>query len=268
MPVSGAMEKTPVIAALEGGVLTLMLNRPQRLNAMSPGLIEAMNHELGRARDDKDIRAVLLTGIGRGFCAGADLANGGPGDPNAAGQPDLGAAMDRIFNPMMRALPKPIVAAVNGVAAGGGANLALACDIVLAARSARFDQAFVRISLIPDLGGTWFLPHTVGDARARALAMLGSSVPAEEAVRMGMAWQVLDDSALMEEAKKLAHRLAAGPTLSYAAIKQAINAAATNTLDQQLDLERDSQRKLGKSADNKEGVAAFLAKRPAQFTGR
>ena len=265
------MDRTPVIAALEGGVLTLMLNRPQRLNAMSPALIEAMNHELGRARDDKDIRAVLLTGIGRGFCAGADLANGGPGDPDAGGQPDLGAAMDRLFNPMiraMRALPKPIVAAVNGVAAGGGANLALACDIVLAARSARFDQAFVRISLIPDLGGTWFLPHTVGDARARALAMLGSSVPAEDAQRMGMVWQVLDDSALMEEAKKLAHRLAAGPTLSYAAIKQAINAAATNTLDQQLDLERDSQRALGRSADYKEGVAAFLAKRPATFTGR
>ena len=271
MPVSGAMDRTPVIAVREAGVLTLMLNRPQRLNAMSPQLIEAMNHELARAGDDRDIRAVLLTGIGRGFCAGADLAGSGPGDPDADGRPDLGAAMDRIFNPMiraMRALPKPIVAAVNGVAAGGGANLALACDIVLAARSARFDQAFVRISLIPDLGGTWFLPHTVGDARARALAMLGSSVPAEEAVRMGMAWQVLDDSALMEEAKKLAHRLAAGPTLSYAAIKQAINAAATNTLDQQLDLERDSQRALGRSADFKEGVAAFLAKRPANFTGR
>jgi 2-(1,2-epoxy-1,2-dihydrophenyl)acetyl-CoA isomerase len=271
MPVSGAMDRTPVIAALEGGVLTLMLNRPQRLNAMSPGLIEAMIHELGRARDDDDIRAVLLTGIGRGFCAGADLAGGGPGDPDADGQPDLGAAMDRLFNPMiraMRALPKPIVAAVNGVAAGGGANLALACDIVMAARSARFDQAFVRISLIPDLGGTWFLPHTVGDARARALAMLGSGVPAEEAQRMGMVWQVLDDSALMGEATKLAHRLAVGPTLSYAAIKQAINAAATNTLDQQLDLERDSQRALGRSADYKEGVAAFLAKRPANFAGR
>jgi 2-(1,2-epoxy-1,2-dihydrophenyl)acetyl-CoA isomerase len=271
MPVFAAMDRTPVIAALEGGVLTLMLNRPQRLNAMSPGLIEAMNHELARARDDTDIRAVLLTGIGRGFCAGADLAGGGPGDPDANGQPDLGAAMDRLFNPMiraMRALPKPIVAAVNGVAAGGGANLALACDIVLASRSARFDQAFVRISLIPDLGGTWFLPHTVGDARARALAMLGSAVPAEEAQRMGMVWQVLDDSALMEEATKLAHRLAAGPTLSYAAIKKAINAAATNTLDQQLDLERDSQRALGRSADFKEGVAAFLAKRPANFTGR
>jgi 2-(1,2-epoxy-1,2-dihydrophenyl)acetyl-CoA isomerase len=271
MPVFAAMERTPVIAALEGGVLTLMLNRPQRLNAMSSALIEAMNHELTRARDDQDIRAVVLTGLGRGFCAGADLAASGPIDPAANEPTDLGAAMDRLFNPMiraMRALPKPIVAAVNGVAAGGGANLALACDIVLAARSARFDQAFVRISLLPDLGGTWFLPHTVGDARARALAMLGSSVPAEEAQRMGMIWQVVDDEALMKEATVLAQRLAAGPTLSYAAIKQAIAAAATNTLDQQLDLERDSQRALGKSADFREGVAAFLAKRPARFTGR
>ena len=265
------MEKTPVIAALENGVLTLMLNRPQRLNAMSNALIEAMNHELARARDDADIRAVLLTGIGRGFCAGADLAGGGTVDASADVPPDLGANMDRIFNPMIRAmrdLPKPIVGAINGVAAGGGANLALACDIVLAARSARFDQAFVRISLMPDLGGTYFLPHTVGDARARGLAMLGSSVPAEEAERMGMIWQTVDDDKLMEAATAMARRLAAGPTLSYAAIKKAINSASANTLDQQLDLERDSQRALGRSTDYKEGVAAFLAKRPAQFTGQ
>ena len=264
------MDRTPVIAVLENGVLTLMLNRPQRLNAMSNALIEAMNRELARARDDAGVRAVLLTGIGRGFCAGADLAGGGTVDSTANVPPDLGANMDRLFNPMiraMRSLPKPIVGAINGVAAGGGANLALACDIVLAARSARFDQAFVRISLLPDLGGTYFLPRTVGDARARGLAMLGSSVPAEEAERMGMIWQVVDDDTLMEEAGKLARRLASGPTLSYAAIKQAIDAAATNTLDRQLDLERDSQRALGRSADFKEGVAAFLAKRPAQFTG-
>jgi 2-(1,2-epoxy-1,2-dihydrophenyl)acetyl-CoA isomerase len=179
--------------------------------------------------------------------------------------------MDRIFNPLiraMRSLPKPIVGAINGVAAGGGANLALACDIVLAARSARFDQAFVRISLMPDLGGTYFLPRSVGDARARALAMLGTSVPAEQAERMGMVWQVIDDAQLMPEADRLARQLAAGPTLSYAAIKKAINAAATNSLDQQLDLERDSQRALGQSADFREGVTAFLQKRPAKFTGR
>jgi 2-(1,2-epoxy-1,2-dihydrophenyl)acetyl-CoA isomerase len=265
------MNETPVLAALESGVLSLTLNRPERLNAMNNPLIEAMNRELKRARDDDMVRAVLLTGTGRAFCAGADLVGGSPIDSKAATPPDLGADMDRIFNPMiraMRALPKPIVGAINGVAAGGGANFALACDIVLAARSARFDQAFVRISLMPDLGGTWFLPHVVGDARARALAMLGTSLTAEEAERMGMVWQVFDDAALMGEASKLARRLAAGPTLSYAAIKRAVDAAATNTLDQQLDLERDCQRALGQSADCREGVAAFLAKRPAQFTGR
>ena len=178
--------------------------------------------------------------------------------------------MESAYNPLIRSireLPKPVIAAVNGVAAGGGANLALAADIVLSARSARFDQAFVRISLIPDLGGTWFLPHTVGDAHARALAMLGTSVPAEEAERLGMVWQVFDDADLMPEALELARKMAAGPTLSYAAIKQAMNRAGTNSLDQQLDLERDSQRALGKSADFKEGVAAFLAKRAATFTG-
>ena len=271
MPVSAAMEETPVLAVLEDGVLTLTLNRPARLNAMNNALIEAMIRELARADNDPEIRAVLLTGTGRGFCVGADLAGGGTIDSAAAVPPDLGTNMDRLFNPMiraMRALPKPIVGAINGVAAGGGANLALACDILIAARSARFDQAFVRISLIPDLGGTYFLPHNVGDARARALAMLGTSVPAEEAARMGMVWQVVDDTALMDEATKVARRLASGPTLAYAAIKQAMNAAATNTLDQQLDLERDAQRQLGRSADFKEGVAAFLAKRAANFTGR
>jgi len=265
------MTEIPVLSTLESGVLALTLNRPQRLNAMNNPLIEAMNRELARARADENIRAVLLTGTGRAFCAGADLVGGSPIDAKAATPPDLGADMERIFNPMIRAmreLPKPIVGAINGVAAGGGANFALACDIVLAARSARFDQAFVRISLMPDLGGTWFLPRTVGDARARGLAMLGKSVPAEEAERMGMIWQTVDDDALMGEATRLARQLAAGPTLSYAAIKQAINAAATNTLDQQLDLERDSQRALGRSADFKEGVSAFLAKRPAAFSGR
>ena len=265
------MEEIPVLSALADGVLTLTLNRPQRLNAMNNALIEAMNRELARAKDDPAVRAVLLTGTGRGFCAGADLSGGGTVDSAAKEPPDLGANMDRVFNPMiraMRALPKPIVGAINGVAAGGGANFALACDIILAARSARFDQAFVRISLIPDLGGTWFLPHLAGDARARALAMLGTSLTAEEAERAGMVWQVVDDAALMDEAGKLARRLASGPTLSYAAIKQAIDAAATNTLDQQLDLERDSQKRLGRSADNKEGVEAFLAKRPAQFRGQ
>jgi 2-(1,2-epoxy-1,2-dihydrophenyl)acetyl-CoA isomerase len=264
-------KEAPLIATLAEGVLTLVLNRPQRLNAMNQELIGRLIEQFDRAAGEPEIRAVLMTGTGRAFCAGADLAAGGTGSTGADGKPDLGEIMDRLYNPLIRAiraLPKPVIAAVNGVAAGGGANLALAADIILAARSSRFDQAFVRISLIPDLGGTWFLPHTVGDARARALAMLGSSLTAEEAWRMGMVWQVLDDAALMDEASKLARRLAAGATLSYAAIKRALGAAATNTLDQQLDLERDSQRLLGQSADFKEGVAAFLAKRSANFTGR
>ena len=179
--------------------------------------------------------------------------------------------MEQLYNPLIRAIrdmPKPVIGAINGVAAGGGANLALACDILIAARSARFDQAFVRISLVPDLGGTYFLPHTVGDARARALAMMGTSVPAEQALAMGMVWQVVDDAALMDEAGALARRLAAGPTLSYAAIKRAMNEAATNTLEQQLAHEARAQTALGASADFKEGVAAFLAKRPANFQGR
>jgi 2-(1,2-epoxy-1,2-dihydrophenyl)acetyl-CoA isomerase len=265
------MDETPVVSSVEDGVLTLRLNRPERLNAMSESLIAALIAGIDRARGEAAIRCVLLTGTGRGFCAGADLAGSGTGGVGADGRPDLGAVMDKLYNPLIRAirdLHKPVVGAVNGVAAGGGANLALACDIVLAARSARFDQAFVRISLLPDLGGTWFLPHIVGDARARALAMLGTSVPAEEAERMGMIWQVVDDAALKDEAAGLARRLAEGPTLSYAAIKNAMNRAASHSLDQQLDLEASQQRMLNRSADFREGVAAFLAKRPANFTGR
>jgi 2-(1,2-epoxy-1,2-dihydrophenyl)acetyl-CoA isomerase len=266
------MTDQPVIATLEQGVLTLRMNRPDRLNAMNDGLIGGLMDGIARARDDADIRAILLTGSGRGFSAGADLAGGsGFGAVGPDGKFDLGVVMERFYNPLIRsirAVPKPVVGAINGVAAGGGANLALACDIVLAAKSARFDQAFVRISLIPDLGGTWFLPHNVGDARARALAMLGASVPAAEAEKMGMVWQVFDDAALLDEATRIARRLASGPTLSYAAIKNALNVASTNSLDQQLDLERHVQRELGTSHDYREGVAAFLAKRPANFTGK
>ena len=260
-----------ILLTRDAGLATLTFNAPDRLNAVSRKMIAEIKTCWEELAADDSVRAVLITGAGRGFCAGADLAGGGTVDASAATAPDLGTNMDRLFNPLiraMRSLPKPIVGAINGVAAGGGANLALACDIVIAARSARFDQAFVRISLMPDLGGSYFLPRSVGDARARALAMLGSSVPAEQAERMGMIWQTVDDAALMPEATKLARQLAEGPTLSYAAIKQAINAAATNSLDQQLDLERDRQRELGRSADFREGVTAFLAKRPAKFTGR
>jgi 2-(1,2-epoxy-1,2-dihydrophenyl)acetyl-CoA isomerase len=262
------MTYTLITVAKSDGLATLTLSQPEKLYAVSRKMIAEIKSAWEDIAADSSVRAVLLTGAGRGFCAGADLAD--PDRDNGA-MADSGAALEKFFNPVirtMRTLPKPIVAAVNGVAAGVGMSFALAADIAVAGKSASFLQAFARIGLLPDGGSTWFLPHAVGDARARALGLLGTSVPAEEAARMGMIWQVVDDAALMDEATALARRLASGPTLSYAAIKQAINLAATNTLDQQLDLERHGQRALGKTADHREGVAAFLARRPAQFTGR
>ena len=211
---------------------------------------------------------MLLTGAGKGFCAGQDL-----GDRNVAADQelDLGATIERCYNPLirrLRALEKPVVCAVNGVAAGAGANLALACDIVLAARSARFIQAFCRIGLVPDSGGTYFLPRLVGEARARALALTGEPVSAEQALAWGLIWQVVEDDRLQEEARALTQRLAAGPTRGLGLIKRALNASSRNDLDRQLDLERDLQREAGRTADYREGVAAFLAKRPARVSRR
>lgn len=265
------MTYTTLEFTVSDGIGRIRLNRPDRLNAMSLEMIEEIIAVIDRCAADASVRCVLFTGTGRGFCAGADLTSLADRSRGPDGKVDVGASMDTYFNPMIRkirALEKPVIAAVNGVAAGGGANLALACDIVVAARSARFDQAFVRISLIPDLGGTWFLPHMVGDARARALAMLGTSVPAEQAQAWGMIWQVVDDAALDAEAMALARRLADGPTLALGSIKRAINASHTNDLAAQLDMERDLQRKLGASDDFEEGVAAFLQKRPAKFAGK
>jgi 2-(1,2-epoxy-1,2-dihydrophenyl)acetyl-CoA isomerase len=235
---------------------------------MSNALIDAMNHELARARDDSDIRAVLLTGIGRGFCAGADLADP---DREASAMADSGTALEKFFNPtiaLMRSIPKPVVSAVNGVAAGVGMSFALASDIAIAGKSASFLQAFARIGLLPDGGSTWFLPRVAGDARARALAMLAPQIKAEQAKEWGLIWDVVEDAELMPKATEIARRLAEGPTLALSRIKTALNQASANTLSQQLDLERDSQRELGRSEDFKEGVAAFLAKRKANFKGK
>jgi 2-(1,2-epoxy-1,2-dihydrophenyl)acetyl-CoA isomerase len=254
---------------LEGGVLTLTLNRPERLNALNAALIEGLSTALKRAATEPDCRAILITGAGRGFCAGADLANRAfaPGDA----RPDLGAALENGLNPIIRGirnLPKPVVCAVNGPAAGAGANIALACDIVLAAKSAKFLQAFTRIGLIPDAGGTFVLPRLIGDARARALMMLAEPIAAEQAQAIGMIYRAVDDQDLMGEAHSIAERLAAGSTHALGLMKRALAASPTNTLDAQLDLERDLQREAGAGDDYMEGVRAFLDKRPANFGRR
>ncbi|HKU99823.1 MAG TPA: 2-(1,2-epoxy-1,2-dihydrophenyl)acetyl-CoA isomerase PaaG [Vineibacter sp.] len=246
---------------------TITLNQPDKLNAVSRQMAGELKDCWQSLAGNDSVRAVLLTGAGRGFCAGADLS-----DPDRAqgAMADSGAALEHLFNPMirtMRALPKPIIAAVNGVAAGVGMSFVLASDIAIAARSASFLQAFARIGLVPDGGSTWFLPRLIGDARARAMAMLAQQIPADKAQAWGLIWDVVDDTALMDTATALARRLADGP-LALGSIKKALNAAHGNDLSAQLDLERDLQREMGRSEDFREGVAAFLAKRPAQFKGR
>lgn len=258
-----------VTSVLSDGVLTLTLNRPEKLNSFNEAMHLALRDGLRRAHDDDAVRAVLLTGAGRGFCAGQDL---GDRDPRKGGPaPDLGQTLENFYNPtlrLIRSLEKPVVCAVNGVAAGAGANIAFACDIVLAARSARFIQAFARIGLVPDAGGTWSLARILGEPRAKALALTAEPLPAERAAEWGLIWKVVEDDALIAEAAALAASLAAGPTLGLGLTKRLIQQAATNTLDEQLDLERDCQQQAGRSADYAEGVTAFLEKRKAEFTGR
>jgi len=248
-------------------VAQLTLNRPDRLNSFT----RQMHAELREALDAVEhggMRALVLTGAGRGFCAGQDLSDL---DLGASQHTDLGALIEDHFNPLVRrlqALPLPVIAAVNGTAAGAGANLALACDLVLAARSAKFIQSFVKIGLVPDTGGTWLLPRQIGRARALGLALTGDAIGAEQALAYGMIWQVVDDAELGGAALRLATHLASQPTRALAAVKQAIQAASTQTLDQSLDLEASLQRELGQSADYREGVNAFLEKRAPRFTGR
>ena len=252
-----------VLVEQGAGFRTLSLNRPDKLNAFDDALHLALRAAIDDADADPACRALVLTGAGRGFCAGADLVS--------MTDADLGAVLERSFNPLIRqirALRMPVVCAVNGIAAGAGANVALACDIVLAGRSARFVQAFVKIGLVPDAGGSWLLPRLAGDARARGMAMLGGPVSADQALGWGMIWQVVEDEALLPEAKALAAHLATQPTAAIARMKRMFAAAAVNTLDQQLDLERDMQRLGGHGADYAEGVRAFMEKRPAHFTGR
>ncbi len=263
------MEESPVLTEARGGYRVVTLNRPQRLNAFNVAMHEALRAALAEAEADTNCRALLLTGAGRGFCAGQDLSDRtvAPG----AATPKVGGALEDWYNPLVRkirALPFPVICAVNGVAAGAGANVALACDIVLAARSASFLQAFAKIGLVPDSGGTWFLPRLVGAARARGLALLAEPLPAEKAEAWGLIWKVVDDAALIGEAEKMCAQLAAGPTFGLSLIKRALEQSESNDLDAQLDLECALQREAGSSPDYAEGVRAFMEKRPAKFTGR
>ena len=262
------MDERPILVDLREGYRVVTLNRPQRLNACNEVLLEALRAALSDAESDTSCRALLLTGAGRGFCAGQDL-----NDRLAKAEETavLGGAQERFYNPLVRkirALPFPVIAAVNGVAAGAGANIALACDIVLAARSASFIQSFSKIGLIPDSGGTWNLPRLVGPARARALMLLAEPLPAEKAEAWGMIWRAVDDAALMPEAEKLCAHFASAPTAGLALIKHALDAAWTNDFSTQLDLERDYQREASLNPDYAEGVRAFMEKRPPKFAGR
>jgi len=263
------MPYTEILLELDAAskVAVLTLNRPDRLNSFT----RQMHAELRAALDTVEhegMRALVISGAGRAFCAGQDLSDLNLGSGNS---PDLGDLITDNFNPLVRrlqALPMPVIAAVNGTAAGAGANLALACDLVLAARSAKFIQAFVKIGLLPDTGGTWLLPRHIGMARALGLAMTGDAISADQAEAWGMIWRVVETETLLPEAIQLATQLATQPTRSLAAIKQAMYAGATQTLSQSLDLEAQLQRELGQSPDYQEGVNAFLEKRPPRFTGR
>jgi 2-(1,2-epoxy-1,2-dihydrophenyl)acetyl-CoA isomerase len=263
------MTSSSVLFDIQDGYGAITLNRPDRLNSFNPEMHERLREVLTDAKRRSDVRALLLTGAGRGFCAGQDLSD----RVVAAGaEPiDLGYTISRHYNPLIRSLhdmPKPIVCAVNGVAAGAGANIALACDIVIAARSATFIEAFCKIGLVPDSGGTYFLPRLVGTARAMGLALLGEKLTAETAEQWGLIWKCVDDSALMDEARALVQQLASGPTKGLAEIKRALYASSSNTLESQLDFERDLQRELGRTDDYREGVHAFMEKRAPHFKGK
>ncbi len=262
------MADATVLVQTGGGITRLTLNRPDKLNAFNRMMMADLETALASAGSDPACRVVILTGAGRAFSAGQDLADGVyvKGGP----QPDLGLVLDR-YNPiirLIRTLPKPVVAAVNGLAAGAGASLALACDLVYAARSASFMQAFAKIGLVPDCGSTWFLPRLVGEARARGLSMLAEPLIADKAEAWGLIWKAVDDDKLAAEVDALANRLALGPTYGLALTKAALDASAGNALPAQLDLERELQSKAGKSPDYAEGVGSFLEKRTPNFTGR
>jgi 2-(1,2-epoxy-1,2-dihydrophenyl)acetyl-CoA isomerase len=263
------MEYESILCSSADGIARITLNRPDRLNSFTTAMHAELRDALAKVASDKSVRVLLLTGAGRGFCAGQDLSDRAvaPG----ASPVDLGESIENNYRPLvlgLRNLPLPVVCAVNGVAAGAGANIALACDIVVAARSASFIQAFCKIGLIPDSGGTYFLPRLLGTARAMGLAMLGEKLTAEQAQEWGLIWKCVDDAQLGSTVDALLGQLAQAPTRGLAAIKRALYGSASATLDEALAVERDVQRELGYSADYREGVDAFLNKRTPDFKGQ
>ncbi|MGH8155129.1 MAG: 2-(1,2-epoxy-1,2-dihydrophenyl)acetyl-CoA isomerase PaaG [Rhodanobacteraceae bacterium] len=263
------MSEATVVFSREAGVARVRLNRPDRLNSFNERMHEELRDALACVRDDRSLRVLLLTGTGRGFCAGQDLGDRtvAPG----AAPVDLGETVAKYYAPLvrnLRELPLPVVCAVNGVAAGAGVNMALACDIVVATRSAKFIEPFCKLGLIPDTGGTWFLPRRLGTARAMGLALLGEALGAEQAEQWGLIWKCVDDAAFADEVERLLRYFATGPTLGFARTKHAIHASESARFEQQLELEVRSMHELGFSRDYAEGVAAFVEKRKPSFTGK
>lgn len=263
------MDYQSILVEVKQTVGYLRLNRPKQLNSFNVQMHEEVAQVLKAWSKDPEVRCVVISGEGRGFCAGQDLGDRVV-DPDAAA-PDLGQSIEKFYNPLIQTIvnmPKPVICAVNGVAAGAGANIALACDIVIAAKSANFVQAFCRLGLVPDSGGTWLLPRAVGHARAMGLALLGDKLSAERAKEIGMIWDTVEDAELQDKVQQLAEHLAQQPTFGLSLIKKALHQSSDNSLQEQLTLERDLQRIAGRSEDYREGVQAFMQKRTPMFKGQ
>ncbi|MEM9733605.1 MAG: 2-(1,2-epoxy-1,2-dihydrophenyl)acetyl-CoA isomerase PaaG [Pseudomonadota bacterium] len=258
----------PLLVTRRGDVSEITLNRPDKLNAFNDEMHHALQEAFAAVASD-GTRAVILTGAGRAFCAGQDLDARDPNGPD--GVPDLSVTLAKNYHPLIkriRSLPMPVIAAVNGVAAGAGANVALSCDMVIAAHSAKFIQAFAKIGLLPDAGGTWYLSRLVGPARAMGLALTAQPLPAQKAADWGLIWEAVADEDFMDHVRGVADAFAKGPTAAYAETKFALQQAPMNTMEDQLDVEAQAQRRCGHSPDFAEGVRAFQEKRPAQFSGK